>query len=456
MLSRMQEQNCVRVKRFIGYLAMVLAALSLAPSRVAAAGLAEIRDAEIENTIRTFATPIWLAAGLDPQAIHIYIVNDPQLNSFVAGGQNIFINTGMLLKSDKPNQIIGVIAHETGHVAGGHLARAEEAMHNATIESIIGMVIGAAAAVAARGSPDAAAAVGAGAFVGQRSWLSFSVAQEASADHAALTFLDRAHMSAKGLLEFFEILQQQELLSAAHQSPFLRDHPLTEQRVEYVRDHVAHSPWSNAVDPPEWMLMHQVMKAKLIAFLGSPAQALAQYPEENKSVPARYARAIAYYRVPELKKALEIVDGLIHDFPTNPYFQELKGQMLFENGRVIDAVKPYQEAVRLKPDIPLLRLELAQVELETNDPALVPQALAMLREVVRFEDRNPEAWRQLAIAYGRSQNEGMMALALAQEGMAEGDFTMARQQAGRAAQKLPPGPERLLAQDIAADAKRSR
>lgn len=436
----------------------VMAAASLIPvdRAVAQESPSVIRDPEIETTIRTFATPIWIAAGLNPEAVHIYIVNDPTINSFVAGGQNIFLNTGMLMKSETPNQMIGVIAHETGHIAGGHLARAEEAMQNATIEGVVGMIVGAAAAVASRGGSAGGGAMAAGAEVGQRSWMMFSTVQEASADHAALTFLDHAHMSSRGLLQFFEMLEQQELLSAAYQAPFLHDHPLTPQRVEYVREHVRTSPWSDAVDPPEWIEMHRIMKAKLAAFLQAPPQALATYKADDKSVPARYARAIANYRIPDLPKALDLIDGLIHDYPNNPYYHELKGQMLFENGRVADAVGPYEDAARLKPDNAWLRIELAQVLLETNDPKFVPHAETMLREAVRFEDREPLAWRLLAIAYGKTSNIGMMALALAEQAMAEGDYAMARQQAARAIQLLPAGAERQQAQDIALDAKRSR
>lgn len=296
----------------------------------------------------------------------------------------------------------------------------------------------------------------AGAQVGQRSWMSFSTVQEASADHAALNFLDHAHMSARGLLQFFEILEQQELLSAVYQSPFLHDHPLTPQRIEYVREHVKTSPWSDAVDPPDWIEMHLMMKAKLAAFLQAPSQALATYKADDKSAPARYARAIANYRIPDLTKALDLIDGLIHDYPNNPYYYEMKGQMLFENGRIADAVGPYEDAGRLKPDNAWLRVELAQVLLKTNNPKFVPRAETLLREAVRFEDREPLAWRLLAIAYGKNNNIGMMALALAEQAMTEGDYTMARQQAARAIQLLPAGAERQQAQDIVVDAKHSR
>jgi len=416
-------------------------------------GVSLLRDAEIESIIRGWATPIWLAAGLDPEAVHIYIVNDPQLNSFVAGGQNLFMNSGTLMRSESPNQIIGIMAHETGHMAGGHLARSEEALRNATIQGIVAMVAGAAAAAAGSGQA-AAAAVLAGQSMAERSFFSFSITQEASADQAALTYLDRTHQSARGLLQFFEILQQEELLSGGHQDPYLRTHPLTSQRVDYVREHVRTSKYSEAKDSPAALEMHQRLKAKLMAFLQPPSQVLGTLKPDDHSVAARYARAIADYRTPDLGKAVPEIDALIRDYPNDPYFRELKGQMLFENGRIAEAVAPYDEAVRLKPDNALLRVEAAQVQLETNNPALVAKARSNLVDAVRFEDRNPDAWHFLAIAYGRSNNMGMMALSLAEQGMASGDYTQARQQAARALKLLPPGLARQHALDLQGEAKR--
>jgi predicted Zn-dependent protease len=446
----------VRLRMFLRILGMALVASAGLVQRAAAQDqLAFIRDAEIETIIRTWWTPIINAAGLDPQAVHIYLVNDPTLNSFVAGGQNLFLNTGILLKSTSPNQVIGIMAHETGHIAGGHLSRTETALHNATIASIIAMAAGVAAAAVGH-SPDAgAAAVLGGQSVGERTFMRFSVTQEASADHAALTFLDRSHQSARGLLEFFQILEQEEFLSAQREDPYLRTHPLTRDRINYVRDHVEQSPWSNAPDPPAWIDMHARMRAKLDAFLSPPGTVLAKYKPDDNSVPARYARAIAYYRIPQLKQALGLVDGLIAQEPQNPYFQELKGQMLFENGRVKDAVAPYQRAVQLKPDSALLKIELAQVELETEEPALVAKALDLLNDAARDESDNPELWRLLAIAHGRGGDMGMMALSLAEQSMANGSYVNARQQATRAMKILPPGPQRQRAQDIADEARRS-
>ena len=441
--------------RILSRLLVMTLAAGLALARPAwADGVSLLRDAEMETTIRIWATPIWQSAGLDPAAVHIYIVADPALNSFVAGGQNLFLNTGTILRSETPNQLIGIMAHETGHMAGGHLARSEEAMRNATIQAIIGMVAGVAAGVATGSGAGAVAGVLGGESIAERNFFAFSITQEASADQAGLSYLDRTRQSARGLLQFFEILQQEELLSAAHQDPYLRTHPLTSQRVAYVRNHVDHSPYANAKDPPEWLEMHRRMKAKLIGFLQPPQETLAALKPDDHSIAARYERAIALYRVPDLAKALPEIDGLIKDEPNNPYFHELKGQMLFENGRIAEAVGPYEDAVRLKPENALLRIELGQVQLETNNPALVPKALANLQDAIRFEDRNPDSWHFLAIAYGRSNNIGMMALALAEEGVANGDYTQARQQAARALKLLPPGPSRQRAQDLQGEAKR--
>jgi predicted Zn-dependent protease len=405
-----------------------------------------IRDAEIESSIRQWVTPIFRAAGLDPDAIRIYLVNDPRLNAFVAGGQNLFLNTGLLVRSQSPNQVIGVVAHETGHMAGGHLARAQEAMKNATMGAMLAGGLGGAAAAMAHGN-GAGGVIAGGIGVGQRSYLQYSIEQEAKADQAALGFLDATHQSAKGLLQFFRIIQGEEFLSAVRQDPYLQTHPLTDQRIDYVAEHVAHSPYSNAPDKPEFIEQHKRMVAKLIGFL-KPAQALAQYKENDPSPAARYARAIAYYRQPNIAKALPLIEGLVRDEPTNPYFRELQGQMLFENGRVADALGPYEEAVRLKPDSVLLRVSLAQVQVESESPDLTKRAIVNLTDAVRREPDNGAAWHFLAVAYGRNNQLGMSALSLAEEGMANGDRKLALQ-------LLKPGtPARLRAQDLEALARR--
>jgi predicted Zn-dependent protease len=410
-------------------------------SSIAAAESTEvyIRDTEIESDVQKMSAPVWKSAGLDPSEVHVYLVQDKRLNSFVAGGQNLFLNTGLVMRAENANQLIGVIAHETGHIAGGHLARLQEAMRNASIAGIIGMVVGAAAAVVARGSGSSGAAGGimmGGMGVAQNTFLQYSIAQEASADQAALSYLDRTGQSARGLLKFFEILQGEELLAGLRQDPYLRTHPLTQQRVEYVRNHVEHSRYSSAADPPGYADMFARIKVKLGAFIAEPATTLQTYSERDVSPLARYARAIAYYRMPKLDKALPIVDGLIRDFPNDPYFRELKGQMLFENGRIKDAMEPYENAVRLAPTAPLLRISLAQVYVESNEPGLNKRAIAYLNDALRSEDKEVTAWHILAAAYGRDNQFGKAALSLAEEGLAGGKKREAMQQAQRAKQLL--------------------
>ena len=381
-------------------------------------------------------TPIWKAAGLEPSALHVYLIEDKQINSFVAGGQNEFINTGLIMRAETPNQLIGVLAHETGHIAGGHLTRFQDAARNASIEGIIAMVIGAAASVAGKGSGGGAAMLPAQG-VAQRAFMQYSVTQEASADHAAMTFLDASGQSARGLLQFFQILQGEEMLAGIREDPYLRTHPLTSQRIDYVRNHVEHSRFSDVPDKSANIEMLKRIKVKLDAFISAPSSTLQKYTEKDQSVLARYARAIALYRVPQLDKALPTIDGLIRDFPQDPYFRELKGQMLFENGRIAEAVQPYEEAVRLAPAAPLLRISLAQVYIEANDPKQNKRAIAYLNDALRTEDKETGGWHLLATAYGRDNQIGMAALALAEEGLASGKKKDAQQQASRAKALLP-------------------
>jgi predicted Zn-dependent protease len=328
-------------------------------------------------------------------------------------------------------------------------------MRNATAQAIITMVLGAAAAVASGDSRVAGAGMMGGAGLAQQSLLQYSVAQESSADQAGLGFLDKTCQSARGLLRFFRILQEEELLSAVRQDPYLRTHPLTRQRMDVVEQHVEHARCSNRPDTPEAIEQHARMKAKLSAFLDPPGTTLARYKESDRSVAARYARAIAYYRQPDLKKALSLIDELLREEPKNPYFHELKGQMLFENGKIAESVAPYEEAVRLAPASALLRIGLASSLIETNDPAQTKRAIGQLNEALRSEDRNGHAWHLLAVAEGRGGDIGMSALALAEEAMTHGDKKTARQQATRATRLLQPGtPGRMRAEDLKRDAAR--
>ena len=435
----------------ISLLCLALFALVLAPLRPNYANegrISLIRDTEIESTILAYATPLFEAAKLDPRAIRIYLVNDRQINAFVAGGQNLFLNTGLLLRSDDAGQVIGVIAHEAGHIEGGHLARIHDALKRGTAETIAAIVLGAAAAVAGRPDLGTAIALG-GQDIALRNFLQYTRTQEGAADAAAMRYLDGTQQSARPLLKFFETLAGQEMLSPSRQDPYLRTHPLTRDRIIAIAEFVEHSRYANAPLRPEYERLFRRMKAKLHAFLDDPALVLRRYPSTDESLEGRYARAIAFHRQHRFEEALTGVDELLSVYPDDPYFLELKGQMLFETGRPQQALAPYRRASALLPDAPLIRIDLARVLMALNDPAVLPEAREHLRVAVLREPNRPFAWRQLAIAQGRSGELGESALSLAEEALLLGKKPEARFQAGKAAASLPQeSPGWLRAQDI--------
>ena len=438
----------------------LIAAAGMALAPVADAFAASlIRDAEIEATLRAYADPIFAAAGLDTSAVQVHIINDKHINAFVSGGMQIFVHTGLLTEAKTPNEVIGVLAHETGHITGGHLARAKEEIENRTIEAIIGILAGVAVGVA---SGNAGAGVGVGTLgqsIAQRNLLQYSQAQEGAADQAAYNLLEATHQSPQGMVDFFKILARQEALSSISQDPYLRTHPLTRNRIDASEAALARSPYANEKDSPEMMMRHERMLAKLNGYLLPTGQVMNLYPEKDTSVPARYARAIAFYRASRLPEALALMDGLLKEAPEDPFFIEQKAQILYENGRVVDALPLYQQALDLAPTEPLIRQELATAQIQMAedaesrglpvDPSLLESATANLNEVIRLEPKNPTAYRQLAIAYGRSGNMPMADLSQAEERLARGKNKEAKAFAERALGALPEGsPGWLRAQDI--------
>jgi len=451
--------------------AVIVSLTILAPREANAQQLEFIRDAEIENTLRQYSNPLFAQAGVDPNAVEIHLVKDQSLNAFVAEGLNLFINTGTIIQADDPGQLIGVIAHESGHIAGGHLVRGDEAISNAMTTGLAAMVLGVAAAIAAgrqdrsayeKGVPGAytnnsallPAAIGAAGEVAYKTYASFSRTIEGSADSAGLQFLDNLHMSARGMLAFFEKLEGQELLVTNRQDPYIRTHPLTTDRIDEVRNHIEHSPWSDVPPPPEFAEPHQRMRAKLAAFLNPPVSTLYKYKESDTSIPARYARAIAYYRIPDLDHALPLIDGLIAERPNDPYFHELRGQILYENGRPLEAIPEYKIAVKILPDNALLHQELGQVEVESEDPAQLADAKEQLNTAIRKEPDDAGSWRLLAIAYGRDGDEAMAAAGMAEYALLVHRYSEALFQSNKALKGLKHGtPMALRMEDVRAQAE---
>ncbi len=443
-------------RRILFLLAAVVASLAVAAAPPALAQqqqrLSFIRDAEIENTIRAYAAPLFTAAGLDPSAIEVHLVNDPRLNAFVANGLNMFINTGLLMRAENASQVIGVIAHETGHIQGGHLAQMRETMKDAIIPYMIEMLATMGAMAAAGGgsrnpndwsrpSPGG----GGGPTITERALLQYTRAMESQADQAGVTLLDRSGQSARGLMEFLDILADQELLQVGRQDPYVRSHPITRERVEFVRNWVANSKSSAAAPRPEFAERHRRMRAKLTGYI-EPTRTFQIYRETDNSLESRYARAIAHSRRPDYKQAYALMDSLIAERPQDPWFIETKAQMKLEEGKADEARELYARAVTLRPDEPLLVQELGNAELQAGD---AKAAIVTLERATRMRGEDAGTWRLLARAYGADDRTGLALLAQAESAALIGRRPEAFQFADRALRQLQEGtPSWLRAQDI--------
>ncbi|MEM8949205.1 MAG: M48 family metalloprotease [Pseudomonadota bacterium] len=416
-----------------------------APPADAQGGIKVIRDVEIETLLHDFTNPILDVAGISRGDVNLYIIQDKRLNAFVAGGLNLFLNTGLLMRTEHPGQLVGVIAHEVGHIAGGHLSRVGGARDRAVAEVVASFVLGAAAAVA--GAPALGTAIIAGGqTVAQGDLLRFSRGQEQAADQAGVSYLRSIGVSSAGLAEFFDILDEQNLLSGSRINPYLRTHPLTRDRVRFVESQVLPLEEGDLGYPLEWKVRHERMVAKLTAFLGDPRRVLQNATGEDLT--DRYERAIAYYRLPDLEKAVAEIDSLIADHPDDPYFHELKGQMLFENGRIDASIPPYREAVRLN-DAPLLQIGLARALIESGNGEAGREAIRYLKASLSEEPTNAGAWRLLGIAQGRAGDEAEASLSLAEWALLRGKDDDAKLHARRAESRIGPNdPGWLQLQDI--------
>ncbi len=434
------------MRRFLTALTSLLAVTLLA---FPAHAVSLIRDAEIEHYLRDLSDPVFKAAGLTPENVRIFIVNNDAINAYVAGGSNIFINTGLLKEMENPGMLIGVIAHETGHISGSHLARGSEKLRGAQLGMILGYVLGAAAVAA--GGGDAGMAVMAGSQnIVQRNILSFSRANEQAADQAAVTTLDKLGISASGMMGTFNVLRRHEQMRVSSiPDPYLMTHPLSRERIEFVRNHLEKSSIPEGQHPRNLDVPHQRMRAKLYAYLELPPRTFARYPAADKSIPARLARAVAWYKIPELTKALAEVDSLIAEKPKDPFLYDLKGQILFENGRIPEAKTTYEKAVALLPDSALLLSSLAETRIATNTAVEIRKAAEELDRSTRIDNSHAKTWHLIATAQGKLGNSGTAHLALAEEAALTNDADSITREAELALKALPAGsPGTLRAEDL--------
>lgn len=439
------------------FVALAVVATSVLPSTAMAQGIPLIRDSEIEALLNDYARPIFKAGGLGSNRITMRIVKQDDFNAFVVDGRNVFINTGSLMIADTPNQVIGVIAHETGHIIGGHLAalraRIAKDQTRALIANILG--IGLLIAGGAGGNREVGGA-GQGVLLGgseliQRGLLAERRQQESAADQSGLKLLEATRQSGRGMLETFERFAQQEYISDSQKDAFVRSHPVATERLSRLRNLVEKSPFFELRDAPELQLRHDLMRAKLSGYLESPPTVMNRYPASNQSLPARYARAIAKFfkgGSGALEAAVADIDILIRERPQSPWFYEVKGDMLSRAGRKAEAIAPLRQALKLAPDATLIRVQLADCLQSSGDPTSFNEAVDLLRKSLA-EDQNPRAYRLLANAYYKQGRGPAADSAMAQASFLEGDLKQAQIFARRAQAHLQPGtPDWIQTDDI--------
>jgi len=436
--------------------ALLVAALALSMGAQPAMAQSILRDAETEAYLKEIAAPLVAAAGLQPGNVDIVLVGDKEINAFVAGGQAVYIHSGLIEAADNSSELQGVIAHELGHITGGHVIRAGEGAKGATAITMLSLLLGAAAVAA--GAGDAGMGVmmaGQQAALGK--FLAFNRVQEASADAAGLGFLNRAGLSGKGMLSFFLKLRKEEYRYAstyAETDPFMQTHPMSGEREATLSADVLRSPFYNNKTDPALDARFQRIKAKLVGYMDDPTTALRKYPETDQSPAAHYARAYAWHRGAYPDKAVEEVDKLVASSPDDPYFRELQGQILLESGKPQEALGPLRIAVRQSRGAPLISSLLGHALVATEDSANLQEARDVLKVSVARDRDNPFAWYTLGMAYARLGDEPRAQLATAERYALIGNPRLAMASAEAAMARIPRGtPDYIRAEDIALSAR---
>lgn len=411
-----------------------------------------LRDAETEALLQDMMDPLTVAAGLRPGQVRVHLLSDRSINAFVAGSQDIYVHSGLIEAADTANEVQGVLAHELGHIMGGHAIRVNEGAKAATGISLLSLLLG-AAAMAAGGGEAGMGVMMAGQQAALGKFLAFTRVQEATADAAGAQYLSKAGISGRGSLAFFKKLQNLEFRYAVSQdddATYSRTHPLSGDRIQALRDgYVADPAWDKPNDP-DLERRFQRVKAKLVGYIAEPAKTLRDYPESDNSIPAHYARAYAWHKGAYPQKALDEVDALLKVDPHDPYFLELEGQVLLESGRPKDAIPPLREAVAKSHSAPLIAATLGHALIATENPENFAEAEKVLKTAVALDNENPFAWYQLGIVYAAKGDQARAALASAERYSLEGGQPgLALRNAELAMQGLPQGsPDWIRAQDI--------
>jgi len=437
------------------------AAITLTPMAASAqqGGMRLLRDAEIEQLLRDYTRPILRAAGMEKQNIQIVIINNASFNAFVADGRRIFVNHGALMQSQTPNQLIGVLAHETAHLAGGHLSKLRQRLAEAQTSMIVAMLlgVGAMAAGARGGSANnnmgniGAAAIAAPQAMLMNTMLAYQRQHEENADRAGVGFLNKTGQSSKGMYETFQRFSSDSLFASRGSDPYMMSHPMPRERMAALEGLAKSSPYWDKKDDPALVLRHELMRAKTSGFMEQRDTVIRRYPPSDTSLPAQYARAISTYRHGDLSVAVGLIDQLIKAQPNNPYFYELRGQALLEGGKPNEAIAPLRRAVQLAGNAPLIEMMLGQALIASGNNAYTDEAIRILKGAIAREGEAPAGYQQLAMAYGRKGELAEADLASAQAAFLRGDNKTARDLASRAKARFAVGtPGWVKADDIIA------
>lgn len=443
MVSHMARK--IRMIFRIAITAIAITALSVRPAMAQSV----LRDAETEAFFQEISDPIVRAAGLNPANVEIVLVNDDSINAFVAGGQTVFIHTGLIEAADTANEVQGVIAHEVGHIVGGHVVRFGEGLGPASGISIASLLL-AVTAIAAGAGEAGAGILSAGQQAAYGKLLAFTRGQEGVADASGAKFLSGAGISGKGSISFFKKLQNYEFrLGIPQEDSYNRTHPLSGERVSFLQDIYEKDPAWDAPQNRKWQDDFIRVKAKLSGYIADPARTLREYPETDKSVPARYARAYAWHKAAYPQKALDEADALVQSAPDDPYFLELQGQIMLESGKPDDAIPPLRKAVRLTNNQPLIAAIFGHALIATEDDSNFDEAAQVLKAAITKDNRNPFAWYQLGVVYQHQGDIPRAALASAERYLMEGTPQLALPNAQKAMAGLPEySPDWIRAQDI--------
>lgn len=435
------------IRRIVARIALSVAAVTLIVQPVMAQSI--LRDAETEAFFEEISEPLIRAAGLDPANVEIVLINDRSINAFVAGGQTVYLHSGLIDAATTANEVQGVIAHELGHIEGGHVIRYNEGASAAGNISIISMVL-AAAAIAAGAGEAGLGIMAAGQQAALGKFLAFSRVQESVADASGARYLAAAGITGRGSISFFKKLQNYEFrLGIAQVDSYDRTHPLSGERVTVLEDTYQADPaWEKPLNA-KWESDFKRVKAKLTGYIDEPKNTFRDYPESDKSVPALYARAYAWHKAAYPQKALDAADALIANNPEDPYFLELYGQILLESGRPEDALQSLRKAVDITGNQPLIAGVFGHALIATEDKANLEEAERVLRAAVVKDNRNPFAWYQLGVVYEAKGDLSRAALASSERYLMENLPQLALPNAVEAMAGLPEySQDWIRAQDI--------